>query len=176
MQLEKLTESIAQIYVFFRYKEMPHNNAINSWHGKLKHIPDIYVDKITTRITDLDNIPRNIPKIFNAFYSDMKATSSAPIEYDLEEDLRYPVSKLWDAFNILENKGNEAFYDFCTKTKMPMEDRERVMNKHKGVFNMGKLKTMVQNLLNDANKIPGYAPKEPKQMVQELKDQEEIPF
>ena len=55
---------------------------------------------------------------------------------------RGPVNSLGNmtrAFNILCNLGSEKFESFCQQVSMSPADREAVINKHSGKFNVQKL-------------------------------------
>ena len=50
-------------------------------------------------------------------------------EYNTEEDQSYPIDNLWTAYGILAKCGEDAFYNYCTKNNMPLNDRQRVLAK-----------------------------------------------
>ena len=58
-------------------------------------------------------------------------TNEKTIKYDSIEDLRFPVRLLFKAYYILENKGENAFYEYANAVDMPARDIERVMNKYR---------------------------------------------
>ena len=53
------------------------------------------------------------------------------MEFDSYNDYAYPISKLWDGYEILRDRGMEAFVKFAEKNRMPSQDRERVVMKYK---------------------------------------------
>ena len=53
------------------------------------------------------------------------------IEYNPDGDQRFPLGKLWEAFWILEKQGEAAFYNYCNSIKMPQDERQAVICKHK---------------------------------------------
>jgi len=52
-------------------------------------------------------------------------------EYNIHNDYRFPMSLMHRGFYILEKYGQEAFDRFALKTKMPMQDVERIWNKYR---------------------------------------------
>ena len=58
-------------------------------------------------------------------------TNEKSIKYDAIEDLRFPVRLLYKAYYILENRGQNAFYEYVHMINMPAQDIERVMNKYR---------------------------------------------
>lgn len=60
-------------------------------------------------------------------------------EYDTEEDQNYPIDNLWTAYGILVKRGEDAFYDYCNKNNMPLNDRARVLAKKKYNYNVNDL-------------------------------------
>ena len=43
---------------------------------------------------------------------------------------QYSIKYLYQAFNILEDRGHEAFRRYANSVNMPVEDIERVLNKY----------------------------------------------
>ena len=61
----------------------------------------------------------------------MDEIASPKIEYDVHEDLRFPVSFLHRSYWVLETHGFTKFRKYVDRINMPHEDIERVLNKHK---------------------------------------------
>ena len=53
------------------------------------------------------------------------------MEFDPHNDFTYPLSKLWDGYRILRDRGYDSFKLFADRNRMPTEDRERVVMKYK---------------------------------------------
>lgn len=58
--------------------------------------------------------------------------------YDTEDDDRFPIGLMWDAFRLLENGGKDEFKGFCDKVRMPKADRVRVITKYKRAYRVPK--------------------------------------
>ena len=67
-----------------------------------------------------------------------------PINYNTTEDQRFPVGKLWEGFNILVKHGKDIFYKYCYSVRMPLNDRQRVIQKYKMAYSVD-----VKNPLGD---------------------------
>lgn len=95
--------------------------------SKLEQYPEITVKKALADYMDAE--PR-FPKLVD-LYPYLKKHDNRPenIEYYRDTDNRFPVGKLWEAFNILSEKGRPEFDSFCDKVKMPVDDRQRVICK-----------------------------------------------
>jgi hypothetical protein len=61
----------------------------------------------------------------------MDQATRSEIEYNVHEDLRFPISFLHKALWVLENHGYTKFRKYATRINMPNQDIERVINKHK---------------------------------------------
>jgi len=61
-----------------------------------------------------------------------------PINYDKTEDRRFPIGKLWEGFRVLEKHGKNTFYNFCNTSRMPLNDRERVIQKYNMAYSVKK--------------------------------------
>lgn len=47
----------------------------------------------------------------------------------------FPIDKLYQAYNVLEGQGNEAFRRFVNREGMPNQDIERVLSKYAYIHN-----------------------------------------
>ena len=140
MDRERLKIGIIDLYQFFRYEKLPTSKQIDLWHENLKWIPGNAVDKTLKILKDGDNIPRNIPKAFKNAFSQCRGSIEVSRSYDKYDDPDFPIAKLWRALEILEQKGNDAFLNYCRAVQMPQQDIERVRKKFKCVHNMSDLK------------------------------------
>jgi len=59
--------------------------------------------------------------------------------YDPEEDQGFPIDKMWAGFRILEKHGEDAFYNYCNRVNMPLNDRQRVIAKRDHNYNVNDL-------------------------------------
>lgn len=57
-------------------------------------------------------------------------------DYGQEDDQRFPVGIMWDAFRLLENGGKNEFKAFCDRARMPKSDRVRVITKFKHAYKL----------------------------------------
>jgi hypothetical protein len=60
----------------------------------------------------------------------MAKNEKQKIKYDIHNDYRFPIELIHKAYKILQKHGDESFHRYCEKVDMPMQDRERVFNKH----------------------------------------------
>lgn len=58
------------------------------------------------------------------------------VDYDKTEDQRFPIGKMWEGFRTLEKHGRDAFYNFCNNVKMPLNDRDRVVQKYRAAYSV----------------------------------------
>lgn len=72
MKEEELRDSIAEIYSYFRYAEMPGTRVIEAWFKKLKYIPEWSLKYIVNQVCELESLPRNLPKAIQALYEQYK--------------------------------------------------------------------------------------------------------
>ena len=77
--------------------------------------------------------------------------------YDQDEDLDFPIKKLWTAFDILTKHGGQRFNSYCQSVRMPRADKERIICKARTVANKGgdrilkaKLKDMADGIFDNA--------------------------
>jgi hypothetical protein len=70
-------------------------------------------------------------------------------EFDPVEDFSYPIGKLIDGYKVLASQGEKAFRIFAKNNRMPKNDQDRVIMKHKVIlYREGK----VPNLTNGIGK------------------------
>jgi hypothetical protein len=76
----------------------------------------------------------------------METNTEQKIDFDDHEDHRFPVSLLYRAYWVLENHGYEKFRRYVARVDMPMQDIERVLNKH-GYITDSKLKAKIDAMI-----------------------------
>ena len=72
------------------------------------------------------------------------------IDYNKTEDQRFPVGKLWEGFRVLEKHGKDAFYNFCNRVNMPLNDRQRITQKYRFAYSVNKT---VKNILKNGKEL-----------------------
>jgi hypothetical protein len=61
--------------------------------------------------------------------------AAAPIQYDTEDDDRFPIDLMWRGFEILERtKDERQFRKFAASVRMPLKDIDRVIAKYKKAY------------------------------------------
>jgi predicted glycosyltransferase len=68
------------------------------------------------------------------------------IDFHIHDDPRFPIRLLHKAFWMLENHGYDSFRRFTNSVNMPMQDAERVLNKH-GYNTDSKLKAKIDAMI-----------------------------
>lgn len=97
----------------------------------LSHIPDhAWKQMIPIALRKWERWPSNWVKHVQELYREVPQ-ENRPVVYDRIEDLRFPLNLMWDGFWILTKKGEAAFDSFCESVQMPLNDRDRVRNKHR---------------------------------------------
>ena len=51
----------------------------------------------------------------------------------------YTIDTIHRAYNILKNLGEDKFNSYCDQVGLSDQDREAILNKHKGLFDVSKL-------------------------------------
>jgi hypothetical protein len=168
---KKLIENIYNYYQKDGYAaKAPSSQQMNLWYDEVKYIPIEAVDFISKYIfRERDAIPKNLPKAIKEGYGNYPRSTSF-VKYDDIEDSRFPVNKLWDGLMILRTKGIDKFLQFANFEKMPRNDRDRVITKHKVMegqikLDLDKLKDAVGVRIN---------PKQSRPEIQHYDD--EVPF
>lgn len=109
----------------------------SSW-TMLSHIPDsAWLEMTQMAVRQWEVWPRNFYRAVSDIYQEWARTRGGSTVYHREDDPRFPVGLLWDGFGILDTKGKQAFIAYCDAVHMPLNDRERVQNKHK-LSNIGE--------------------------------------
>lgn len=106
------------------------------------------------------NWTRAVLDIYDMWKKDAQFTVGC-IKYNKDEDLRYPVSLMQQAFHILSTKDYPAYVYFCDQTGMPKNDRDRVENKHRictaneqGKYKIAEIGTRLNRKTNRPDVIP----------------------
>ena len=76
------------------------------------------------------NWTRAVLDIYDLWKKDAQFTVGC-IKYNPDDDPRYPVNLMQQAFHILTTKDYPSYAYFCDQTGMPRNDRDRVENKHR---------------------------------------------
>ena len=136
MTRNELKTLVKDIYLYFRLKDPSTAIQLDLWLADLAYINSSAIPFITQQLKELDNVPRNLPKIIKGIFAQWKRenTSGQFIKYDLVEDLRYPIQRLHEATELYLTKGEQAFNDYCRFHYMPTTDIERCRNKANHIF------------------------------------------
>jgi len=101
----------------------------------LEHVPlSAWKPMVKIAIDQWDGWPRNWAKSVKEIYEHWRRESNISglgIKYNKDDDLRFPVNLMAQAFNILQTKDYPAYVYFCDQVGMPHTDRDRVENKHR---------------------------------------------
>jgi hypothetical protein len=110
-----------------------YGSRIDSSWPFLNHIPsNAFKAMVQTAVDTWDGWPRNWTKAVKVIYELWRSGSKySAVKYNKDEDFRYPVENMHEAFSILEHNGNADFIAFCKSTGMPENDIERVRCKLK---------------------------------------------
>ena len=101
----------------------------------LEHVPlNAWPQMVRLAIETWDGWPRNWAKsvkdIYEAWRRDAGHAGVA-IKYNSEDDIRFPVNLMAQAFKILCERDYPSYVTFCDQVGMPKTDRNRVENKHR---------------------------------------------
>lgn len=101
----------------------------------LNHIPaHAWAPMIPIAIARWDGWPKNWAKAVKEIYEEWSRQAGhagSGIVYNKDDDVRFPVQLMHEAFNILDSKGYIEYQHFCDRVGMPRTDRDRVEHKHK---------------------------------------------
>lgn len=105
--------------------------------SKLERYPEVVVKKAFNEHMDTS---LRFPKLVDLYPLLRRYDSRKDyIKYDKYSDNRFPVGLMWTAFEILSNKGMDAFIKYCERVGMPEDDRARVVCKVQCAFNLQDL-------------------------------------
>ena len=129
-------EYFDQLVRWFRMK-MTRENA-DMAYSKIKYYPVDGLKYATDFLIENGKpTPGNFPTVNDIINLIMKWLDTHPdekfkrLEFDADNDWNYPISKLWDGYNVLCTQGMDAFERFAERNRMPSQDRERVVMKYK---------------------------------------------
>jgi hypothetical protein len=101
----------------------------------LEHVPEhAWKPMVKIAINQWDGWPRNWAKAVKEIYETWRRDANAGglgIKYNKDDDIRFPVNLMAQAFNILQTKDYPSYVYFCDQVGMPRTDRDRVENKHR---------------------------------------------
>jgi len=101
----------------------------------LEHIPlSAWPKMVDIAINQWDGWPRNWAKAVKEIYEHWRREAHVGgigIKYNKDDDIRFPVNLMAQAFNILQTKDYPSYVYFCDQVGMPKTDRDRVENKHR---------------------------------------------
>lgn len=61
------------------------------------------------------------------------------VVYDRDSDPRFPVNLMWAGYNILVSKDEHEFNQYCENVNMPLDDRERIIDKKRMSYSVEEL-------------------------------------
>ena len=165
-------DMIKNMYVYFRLKNVAGSDEIDNWYADFKYVDNDCIPFVLSRIKDLDNLPRNLPKAIKRYYAEYRHINrnTVYIHYDRDDDPRFPIKKLYQATEILLTKGETPFSDYCRQQYMPQQDVERCRNKANHVIDkvlvdelIGKVATDISDILifDRERESPSYEPRRP---------------
>lgn len=128
-------QRLAKLADWFRVRSISQEQGKRIYE-KIRVYPLAAVDFAIEKLIDERRpTPGNWPtinEIINlclAYFKDHPEILFEMKEFNEFEDFDYPIGKLEDGFRLLERSGQEAFLKFAEKNRMPLSDRERVLNK-----------------------------------------------
>jgi hypothetical protein len=101
----------------------------------LGHVPlHAWRPMVKLAVDQWEGWPRNWTKAVKEIYEMWRRDAhfgGVGIKYDKDDDPRFPVSLMQQAFVILSTKDYFSYNYFCDQVGMPKTDRDRVENKHR---------------------------------------------
>lgn len=155
---------LKKLWAYYQTAKLPSDEQVDMWTRNVGWIPAAASQAIVDSITkEFDNCPRNIPKAMSAAYMQMPHNQSGHAIYDQTEDFRFPISLMYRALEILTESGRDRFARYCEIVRMPLNDRERVLNKYHAItagdrVNLQKLTAGVGQRVNQQVQRPEIAP------------------
>ena len=102
----------------------------------LEHVPLVaWKPMVKMAINMWDGWPRNwtkaVKEVYEAWRREAGHSGIVGIKYNKDDDPRFPVELMKQAFHILSDKDYPSYAYFCDQVGMPKTDRDRVENKHR---------------------------------------------
>ncbi len=136
MTTVEFSEMIGRVFLYLGANR-PSPAQLEAWHRDVKRIPAAAIPAIEELLKGRESISskNNVPMIINQEYARLASNSSVPsmTVYDSIEDFRFPIVKMFHAYDILERGGEVEFARYCESVRMPRNDRERVRAKLRAV-------------------------------------------
>lgn len=104
-------------------------------HQFLDHVPTrAWHPMVKIAVDNWEGWPRNWVRSVKDIY-EMWRRAAGPaglgINYNRDDDPRFPVELMHQAFGILEKHGYRQYMEFCNHSGVPRTDRDRIEHKHK---------------------------------------------
>ena len=135
---EDFTEQFGKLIDWFRVSGTIKSQHVSLAYDKIKYYPlEALTDAVDYFLENSRPTPGGFPTLNEIMARIWIWLENHPHEkfkrmtFDPDDDLRYPVSKMWDGYHVLCRDGLEAFYRFADINRMPKTDRERVVMKWK---------------------------------------------
>lgn len=172
MTRDELKSMIRELYFYFRLKDTANTDQMTAWANDLIFVNSKAIDFIKSEMKNLDNLPRNIPKIIKILHAQWMRVNSKNkfIKYDSYDDSRYPIEKLHTATELYIDKGKDAFLYYCKTNYMPSQDIERCENKVKCLVGHGKINAIIAGIGESISDDVGNSEAQRRQHLRKQKD------
>lgn len=77
------------------------------------------------------NIVKAIQEVYGNWYKNANITGELRIEYNKDDDIRFPIQLMQRAFNVLSEQGYEKYVLYANSVGVPKTDRDRIENKNR---------------------------------------------
>jgi hypothetical protein len=110
----------------------------------LEHVPlHAWKPMVKIAVDQWEGWPRNWAKAVKDIYETWRRDAhlgGVGIKYNKDDDVRFPIHLMQQAFDILSTKDYFDYNHFCDQVGMPKTDRDRVENKHRVCKEHGQVK------------------------------------
>lgn len=135
MDRNEFESEIEELFYYFRVKQPSVKDTVFLWFKECEYIKsEVFLWSIEKIKNSSDNIPRNLPKNLKAlsfeFFNVFPNKNFQYTKFDRIKDSSYPIDKLYEASDVLEENGVQAFETFCKINRMPLNSQEAVVRKH----------------------------------------------
>jgi len=113
----KFVEMITRLFSYFRYDKTPSMSQIDMWKTDIDYMDAEALPFIEKQLKEHDSLPRNLVKAMRGIYAEWRRSKG-----NVRQDI---IKIMFTATDILIEKGNSAFLEYCYKNKMEAEDIER---------------------------------------------------